>query len=274
MSDRLNTAIAEAWSRQGTGQQLSESNTELDVSRRNDAVNARLLPVPHETDWSEVAEARMHPKAFERARVLTADSRSHLSGTIDILALRLKRMCVENYWSQIAVTTPTAGCGGTTVALNVAFALAESGSKVMVFDMAARKGGPLDALGISDPDVGATSDEGGTPFVCRIGSSVLIAKSNARSDRSNAQARTQACLADLEYVASKYVPEIVLLDLPPVLEDSQSLRVLQRVDAAMLVACASRSKADEIEQGAQRISETTAYLGAILNRIEGAGLET
>ncbi|MEM9060616.1 MAG: hypothetical protein AAGD13_09150 [Pseudomonadota bacterium] len=261
MSDRLNTAVAEAWSNSSAA-----SGAAPGASEQTKTAEGVLLPVVRPVDWSDVAEAQVRSETFEQARVIAGRRRTDHSGAFDLLALRLERICRENGWTRIAVTTPRAGCGGTTVALNLALALGQRGARVLGFDAAGDGKGALDLLGLRKPrSVAITDVEDAEPPVHRLGTSLLLAEARSPSDRAFMRDGGGDPTGGLNALVDRYSPDLTLVDLPSVLRGSDTPLVLGTVDAALLVAGAARSTADDIAQSAQLISEMTTFLGTVLN---------
>ena len=103
-------------------------------------------------------------------------------------------------------------------------------------------------------------------FLHRVGEKLIFAAGSSVAGRSASvpgDASVERFLADLQ---SRYQPDVMLLDIPPILMSEQSLSLIGSADAALLIASAETTTAAELDESARLISNHTSYLGAVLNK--------
>ena len=76
---------------------------------------------------------------------------------------------------------------------------------------------------------------------------------------------TQAAAA-IDAIEIRYRPDVILLDMPPVLVIDDALAFLDQVDCALMVAGAEQTTVAEIDRAGKAVSDHTKVLGVILNK--------
>ncbi len=229
-----------------------------------------LRPVPLNSAWDSIAERSFDLERLAQARITAMARRSDANAVFDGLRIEMHRFCKQKDWRRIALTAPTRSCGTTTFALNLAFAFARNTqARVMLVDFhiaAPAIAGRLGlAGGVSLQDV-LSQMKPVDQILHRFGPGLIIAASAASrrgADRSPSDAQ---CAALIEQLHSTYQPDLLFLDMPPVLEDENTVLLLELTDAALLVASAEATTAMELEDSINRIEHATAYLGTALNK--------
>ena len=67
-------------------------------------------------------------------------------------------------------------------------------------------------------------------------------------------------------IKSAFQPDVILYDLPPMLQSDDAMAFLPHLDCVLLVAAAERSRLDEVDKCEQELSEQTQVLGVVLNK--------
>lgn len=232
--------------------------------------DALTLPVVAQIDWRSIPEARLDPKMLHEARIAGLAGQPELMKVFDSLQTRLLRLTEQNDWTRIALTAPTSGCGTTTFALNLAFALARTtGVRVLLVDMHLARPMIGRRLGLSSGrnlSSGRPADPVSTEALRRLGENLVIAARPTPIEHE-ASIRPDLFFAKLlDRLGQTWRPDIVVLDLPPLLESEDAHVLLPLADAALLIASAERTTAPEIEESARLITASTSYLGTALNK--------
>jgi capsular exopolysaccharide synthesis family protein len=168
----------------------------------------------------------------------------------------------------VAVTSTVAQEGSTTVACNLAIALAEAGARVVLVDTDLRRPRVADYLGIDAP-AGLTNilaDGMAVEDVLRPwgpGSLSVLPSGPVPPDPSEllASPRFLTTLRELEGVA-----DIVIFDAPPLLSFSDAAIIARGCSGAMLVTRQGRTRQEEVAQAVERLTVVhAALLGTVLN---------
>lgn len=269
MTERLKAALLKA--RHERSVIAGPANASTSTGPRSEAdVSRDLLPVPQDISWAAIPESSCDPDRLAQARITEISGESRASQVFDTLSAKLHRICAERSWSRIALTAPTRGCGTTTFALNLAFCFARrTDARVLLVDLHQRAPAIAARLGLAGNaslQSVLSQDRPLEEMLHRFGPNLLFAASRTKADqRKWPQSDAQHAMY-LNRLQARYRPDVLLLDLPPVLEDDSAKPLLKLADAALLVASAEATTAEDLDEGARLVTAETAYLGAALNK--------
>lgn len=68
-----------------------------------------------------------------------------------------------------------------------------------------------------------------------------------------------------------FAPDVILYDLPPMLQSDDVMAFLPHLDCVLLVAASERSRLDEVDKCEQELAEQTQVLGVVLNKCRYGG---
>jgi protein-tyrosine kinase len=263
MVERLKQAIEKA-------RIAREAGHERNIARSG---GAHGVGAPTET-WKTLSEEQVDVARLERQRIVSL-TRSHSAHTaFDRLRTRVLRLCAENGWSQIAITSPTSGCGKSFVALNLAFSLArkfDSHGLLVELDMRAPSYqqilGITPKASISDLLTGTASAR---DVFFRVGETLAIGLSKSRVPNSSELLLSPNALRNLEKARTELHPEITVYDLPPLLGCDDALAFSPSVDAVLLVAAAGRTTSDELDECDRLLANAAPIIGVVLNKVESS----
>ncbi len=257
--DRIQSAIAKARAtREGTADSPPARS------------KANLSPPQHDGEaWSTLPEIRLSPDILDDNRIIAHRSGSASSG-FDVMRTNLLRQLRDHSWTRVAITSPGASCGKTTVALNLAFSLARlTDIKVMVLELDLRHPTILRALGIDRFQNFAGVLAGiETPQsqITRWGANLAFGL-NSFQVPSPAELLSSDRAADVvDAIEAKYRPDVILLDMPPMLVSDDTLAFLDQVDCALMVAAAEETPVNQIDQCGKDLAAQTQVLGVVLNK--------
>lgn len=190
----------------------------------------------------------------------------------DILRTRILLAFKENGWSRIAVTSPTHGCGKSTVAANLALSLARRlGSRTVLMDLELRRPGLASALGISDPGLLRDFLTGEQPLEShfkRFGRTLALALNSMPVPDAAELLQAPDTIGALVAMMEQLDPEVVVYDLPPVLVSDDVIGFAPQVDAVLLVADGTQTTAEEVKACERLFEGRVPLLGVVLNRAQ------
>ena len=221
-----------------------------------------------ELDQISVEEVQLHPGSR-----IVMHTDPHSAGAD---RFRFLRMCLRELWNSgklksVQITSPMAQDGKSTIALNLATALAERGKrKVLLMEADLHRPTLTEQLGI-EMGLGLADclEDGLHPnsAIRRLEPLgwYLLPAGNPRSDVTELL-QTEA-LAGLLHKLSPHF-DWILIDSPPVIPLTDALSIARQANATLLVAREGRTPSDAIERaiailGRQRV------LGVVLNAVEG-----
>jgi Mrp family chromosome partitioning ATPase len=187
----------------------------------------------------------------------------------------------EHAWQVLAVTSPTAGCGNTTTAVNLAMSIARQGERpVVLVDLNLRKPqvamclGLNRQLGILDHIGGRASLQDTMVKVEIGGRSAFVLPGFAPAPNAAdlmASSRTKILIQRLKRDDSH---PLIIVDMPPLLASHETIALLPEVDCALLVLATGHSTMAELD-ACRRYLEATTVVQLVLNRdsgrMQGAG---
>lgn len=256
--ERLEVALEKAREKRQAIQEVVEKGTPDPVAAPKDA-----------DAWGRLRELNISTRVARANRITTLTT-GPLSSPYDILRSRTLRVMRENNWKRLAITSPNAGCGKTTVATNLAISIArQSDLKVMVLDVDMRRPALSKILGHKDTQSLHGVFAGRVPAenqLLRLGENLAFglnykpAANPAELLHSN---KTREILDELEQV---YQPDIMIFDMPPMQASDDNVGFLPIVDCALLVAAAEGTKMKQIDNSEKELAELTNVLGIVLNK--------
>lgn len=220
-------------------------------------------------DWHALPMIKITREQAERHRLASVIGGKDAT-PYDMLRSRTIRQMKDKSWSRLAVTSPDAACGKTTVGLNLAISLSrQKDLKVMLIDLDLRRPNLHKVLEQSPKHSFHEVLENKLPFAdaaMRIGDNLVVAL-NASASRHPAEllqsARTREILNEIE---REWRPDVMLFDMSPMLASDDNVGFLGNVDCALLVAAAESTALSNIEICEKELAELTNVIGVVLNK--------
>lgn len=241
------------------------------TSRRR---NSPAMPGMRAEAWEALPMHRPTAGRLERNRII-ANIHSEEGAAFDVLRTRTLKMMQENGWKRLAITSPTAACGKSTVALNLGLSLTRRDDiSAILIEADMRRPSLAHKLGISERYSAATVLRGTAPFeknACRI--SERFALTTNAGKVTNPSDFLQAPLVNevLRGIEDQFSPTVMLFDMPPLLVNDDTIGFLRHVDCAMVVAAAEHTSIKEIDECERELATHTNVLGVVLNKCRFTG---
>lgn len=245
---------------------------------RTGPVSQQQLPAPLPEMWERIHRVPMDMRSHQVARspLVNFFRSSPTAKAFDLLRTRLLHSLKAHGWKRVAIASPTAGCGATFTAVNLALSLARvPNTRTILMDMNFRR--PAVAATLRLPAAGDMrgflSGELSMPeHLVRPAESLAVGLT-AAPDRNAAEIlHDPTCAQVLDDMTLTTGADVILFDLPPVLEHDDVAAFLPQVDGVLLVADGTRTTAAHLAACEQMFKGQTQLLGVSLNRARGAGL--
>jgi protein-tyrosine kinase len=181
-------------------------------------------------------------------RVVAFDNSHWMTRYYDMLR-NLLHGTTEEQIHTIAVTSPTAGCGATVSAMNLALSFARiPGARVLLVDANMRDPAMGRLLGLPSP-LAKVSDNGtavGVLTTLEFGSTQLHFMLPSWGNGSiPAVAALQRFKTQIEHAGQYLKPSVIILDVAPVLETDETIPlVLEAASVAMVLATGESKRSD------------------------------
>ena len=178
----------------------------------------------------------------------------------------------KNGWQFLGLTSPTARCGTSTIACNLAISIARLPDRgVVLVDLDLAKPSVAQYLGLScETGMGdvlqgkAALTE--TMINAQVGSaSLFVVPGNGHAAHSSDLLASQFMVGALQTLKRDFRNWIVIFDLPSVLTGDEVMSILPRIDAALLVTSAGRSTVDDVRDCRHQL-ERTPIIRVVVNK--------
>lgn len=224
--------------------------------------------------WEALPNVTPAPKLLQRNRLVAGDG-GHEAVQFDVMRTRTLRETRANGWKRLVITSPSAGCGKSTMALNLAFSLARQPEiRVVVIEIDLRRPSFARLLGLrqrhSFGDVlsgtGRIEDN-----AVRIGRNLAVFSSHQPVRNPSDLFQSALVPQILEEIEATYQPTLTIFDMPPILVSDDTLAFLQHVDCALLVTAAGNTTIKEIDLCERELAAQTNVMGVVLNKCRYMG---
>tara|TARA_R100000935_G_scaffold40748_1_gene62292 strand:- start:220 stop:1035 length:816 start_codon:yes stop_codon:yes gene_type:complete len=239
---------------------------------------SKPLPVDAiSANWAALPVEQFDANLMRKNRIVSY-ARSPESTGIDMMRTRILQQMHDNNWRRLAITSPTASCGKSTVALNLAVSMSRQPDlRSMLLELDLRRPSLARMLGINPRPVDFTDVlRGNTDFAqnaaCYDGN--LAVGLNSTKTRNASELLSGAGISDtLAQLDATYRPDITIFDMPPMLAADDMMAFATQVDCVLIIAAAERSTTREIDICEQDLARQTNVMGVVLNECRYMGAE-
>ncbi len=214
---------------------------------------------------------KIDPDLMRQRRIVTLNNYNVESESFRMLRTKILKQLRENHWNSFAITAPTQDAGKTTVAVNLAIAMAmDVNQTVLLVDLDLRHPkvhwyfGLENEFGLRDYFLSdkPLSDILISPGIDRL--ALLPGRGQAIGSSEILSGPKMKALVN-ELNSKRAQSRIIIYDLPPVLATDDVLTVMEFYDALLLVVEEGKNQPDEVKQTLNLLSGKK-MLGTVLNK--------
>lgn len=232
---------------------------------------------PATDDWDDIERVEMNMKRLISKRVVSQGPLKD-SNQFDILRTKVLLRMRANGWRRVAITSPTAGCGKTTIACNLALGLSrQSDTRTILYDFDLRRPMVGKLLELTPQFSNIDFLDGEVSFLeqaLRPAENVAVSiATNPVADPTKYLLHAATNQA-LDQIDAAYKPDLMIFDMPPLLFSDDTRAFLKTVDCALLVVQAEKNTNSQIDTCEKEIAEYTNVLGVVLNQCRHADEST
>jgi Mrp family chromosome partitioning ATPase len=246
--------------------------------RRDGAARAlspqRLAQV--QAQWDNLPSFRRDPAPDAKISQFNKQARApEIVAMFDVLRTQLAQTFATRRVRTLAITAPTGGCGTSFVTAGLLASFARRNEqRVMGLDL--NVGSPalhrffeLDTPGPMDRLISgaASPNEHLVKITNRV--AVGLGAANDTPELLTQTISAQELAEMLDELTLEFAPELMICDLPPLLEGDAAMAILPQMGATLLVADSTNTTAAEITQCERLLAEKSDFLGVILNQNTG-----
>ncbi len=100
----------------------------------------------------------------------------------------------------------------------------------------------------------------------RIGGNLAIGTNRSRVSNSAELLQSPAAVTALDRIEADYQPTLIIVDLPPMLANDDTMASLGLMDCALIVAAAESTTIAEIDRCERELASRTNVVGVVLNK--------
>lgn len=219
-----------------------------------------------------IKDVRLDTAHLEAARIVAHGASGSHSRYYDMLRTQVLQEMDKKNWQFLAVTSPTAGCGKSVTACNLALSIARLPERsVFLVDLDLRKPMVANYLGVSGTGGVLSVLEGratlsSAVLQASIGpNNIMLLPGSVSSSGSSEWMASQTMSTLLQSIKRDFRSRIVIFDLPPMLLGDDVISILPRMDAALLVAGVGSTSVADIKE-CQKHLQRTPVVRVVVNK--------
>jgi protein-tyrosine kinase len=221
---------------------------------------------------AQIRDVRLNAAHLESSRIVAHGPSSEHGRYYDMLRTQVLQEMDKKSWQFLAVTSPTAACGKTVTACNLAMSISRLPERsVLLVDLDLRKPMVANYLGIEGSDGVLSVLEGranlsSAVLHASIGpNSFMVLPGTVPNSGSSEWMASQTMGTLLQTIKREFRSRIVIFDLPPILLGDDVISILPRMDAALLVAGIGSTSVSDIKE-CQKHLERTPVVRVVVNK--------
>ena len=209
---------------------------------------------------------------LEQQRIVAHNAADPRSKAFDMLRTQVLQAMDQKNWRFLAITSPTAGCGKTVTAINLALSIARQPERsALLIDLDLPKPTVANYLGVKCQQGVRSILEGQTTLAdaiirAQIGNCELMIlpaeSSTVHSSELIASRNMDRMLQDIKQI---FPSQTVIFDMPPLLLGDEVLATLPKIDGVLLVTAVGGSTVHEIEE-CNKYLQSTEVIRLVLNK--------
>lgn len=192
---------------------------------------------------------------LEARRIISYDVADQRSKSFDILRTQILQSMSKNKWQVLAITSPTAGCGKTLTAINLALSIARQPEcSALLVDMDLQKPQVARRLGIPCETglLGLLEGRATLPDAlirAHAGRHQLTVLPTERPTADSSEWMSSRALQSvMQEVRRDFRSSTIVLDMPPMLLGDDVIALLPQIDCVLLVTAAGMTTVAEVEE--------------------------
>jgi Mrp family chromosome partitioning ATPase len=212
---------------------------------------------------ADIAAIQLNPPHLESTRIVAHNGSSPHGRYFDMLRTQVLQEFDRNSWQFLAVTSPTAGCGKTVTACNLALSIARLPERsVLLVDFDLQKPKVSEYLGLNRERGVLSMLEGGASLretIVRVSmgrTNMLVLPGEVCQHGSSEWMASQTMSSLLQAMRTEFRSRIVIFDLPPVLVGDDVLSILPQMDATLFVVAVGETSVAQIKECKKHLKAT------------------
>jgi len=227
----------------------------------------------------QIPQLQLDPAHLEANRLVAHDVNDPHGRHFDMLRTQVLQAMDKNGWQFLAVTSPTAACGKSVTACNLALSIARLPDRpIMLVDLDLQKPKVADYLGIGRREgllsvLDGRATLSGQIVHAAIDSTRLLVLPGEGCKTGSAERMASKTMATLlQAIKREFRSHVVLFDMPPMLVGDDVISILPQMDAVLLVAGVGNTSISDINECHKHL-KSTPVVRVVVNKVnESSGI--
>jgi Mrp family chromosome partitioning ATPase len=232
--------------------------------------------LPSAAAWASLPALHLDGADLRKKRIV-AYAGGPETVSFDVMRTKVLQQIRANGWRRLAVTSPTAGCGKSTIAVNLALSLARQPElRTVLLDLDLRRPSLAKMLGIHNRPSFAQVLAGKLAFdqvAMRYSEGLAVAANDGPAHNPAELLHGSSVATALTAIETQYAPDLMIFDMPPMLVSDDTMAFIGQVDAVLLIAAAGMTTLKEVDACERELASQSNVMGVILNKCEYMGKE-
>jgi capsular exopolysaccharide synthesis family protein len=224
---------------------------------------------PNGAQWT-APMVQLHSEHLEERRIVSFAQEDPSFIAFNMLRTNIYKTLKDNGWKRLAITSPTASCGKTTVVVNLALSLArQPDCRTVVIDLDLRKPAVGEMLGVASPRSLGQCLEGQAKLehcFIQTDQNLFFALNDRPVPNSSEILQDDRIATMLHEIDRNLHPDVMIFDLPPMRVGDDAIGFLPTVQSCLLIAAAGATTATDLRLCQEEITARTNFLGIVLNK--------
>jgi protein-tyrosine kinase len=218
-------------------------------------------------------EVKLNGPHLEEARIVAYNPLHEHGRYYDMLRTQVLQAMDHHGWQIMAITSPTAGCGKSVTACNLAMSIARLPERsVLLVDMDLQKPKVAEYLGIDFKGGLLSVLEGRTTLLSRIvearigRNQMLVLPTEVCKSGSAEWMASQTMTTLLQTLKRDFRSHTIVLDMPPILVGDDVISVLPQIESVLLVASVGTTTLPDIKESNKHL-KSTPVVRVVVNKV-------
>ena len=228
--------------------------------------------LPYHINYTQSRCVEVSRELLQQHRLLNEDSSPLFLESYKRLKTQVLHRFHEHHWTVLGIFSPRSQVGATLTAVNLAIALGMDMTLTVLLAEGNLQEPSLQRLFGFPPGSGlAEYLQVGTPLAdCLVHPNLgrLVVLPGGEPVSSSLEFLTSPVMVDLvQEMKSRYVGRLIIFDLPPLLESSDTLAFCPFLDASLLVVEEGKTTKFDVEESLQLLQGSVPVLGTVCNKV-------
>jgi protein-tyrosine kinase len=238
------------------------------------APRGRLTRAVIDDTWAslDIVADRLESAVARQGALPPIESGSAAAVAMDQLRGQMLRVAGARGWRRIGISAPRRGSGASFLTLGLAASVARLDYlRLAVIDLDLSQPGLHHLLGLTPPGPLANvlhADVVPVSQAQRVGENLALVLNGSAVPAAAELLHSPEAILALRALSDCLQPDLLLVDLPPLLGDAVAQAALPQVDAVLLVADGTRTTARDIAECERILDGQVPLLGVVLNKSE------